>query len=437
MKRMRHILPLLIACASFTQLPPTARAADAPPRPTLVGFAALPPDTFTAGPRSGRFIKDPAPINGRQLPFASQPVQGVSDIVRTARPGEYLALSDNGYGAKANSGDYLLCVYRVTPSFKSPDSRGDGTVKAEVAFRLRDPGRHVKWPIVADGKTYPGSDVPVPAEVRDGRLLTGADFDVESMVELDGTFWLGDEFGPFVLHVDASGKLLEPPIELPGEGMHSPDHPTKDPADAKIARSSGFEATVLFPRVPDGPTLLQPLLEKPLKGETSLRMYNLEIQAGYRPIAAGEKFPHYGPYNGTYPLPDTAKAVGAAVTLPNVGIPSAYVLIERDDGEGDAARHKVVTLAREEVPRHEGRLTRTPLVDLLDIDDPHDLDGDGARKFRFPFWTIESVLVVDDRTLLIVNDNNYPFSAGRKPGEPDATEFILIRLPRAIGEYGK
>jgi hypothetical protein len=79
-------------------------------------------------------------------------------------------------------------------------------VKAEVAFRLRDPDRHIKWPIVADGETFPGSDVPVPPEIREGRLLTGADFDVESMVYLDGTFWLGDEFGPFLLHVDDTGS---------------------------------------------------------------------------------------------------------------------------------------------------------------------------------------------------------------------------------------
>src|SRR5688572_18842272 len=167
-------LAVLIAC-SATSL---ATVAAVDERPTLVGFAALPPDTFTAGPRSGQFIKDPVPINGRRPPFDRQPVQGVSDILPTPRPGEYLALADNGYGAKANSADFLLCVCRVTPAFKTPDGKSDGTVKAEVAFRLRDPDRHVKWPIVADGNTYPGSDVPVAAEVRDGRLLTGADFDV-------------------------------------------------------------------------------------------------------------------------------------------------------------------------------------------------------------------------------------------------------------------
>ena len=39
---------------------------------------------------------------------------------------------------------------------------------------------------------------------RAGRLLTGADFDVESIARMkDGTFWVGEEFGPYLLHFDA------------------------------------------------------------------------------------------------------------------------------------------------------------------------------------------------------------------------------------------
>jgi hypothetical protein len=54
--------------------------------------------------------------------------------------------------------------------------------------------------------------------------------------------------------------------------------------------------------------------------------------------------------------------------------------------------------------------------------------------FGMPFTTIESVLVRDATTLLIVNDNNYPFSVGRRPGVPDDTEFVLIRLGGRIAE---
>ena len=74
------------------------------------------------------------------------------------------------------------------------------------------------------------------------RLLTGADFDVESLVRSpDGTFWIGEEFGPFLLHVSATGKLLQAPVPFP-DGM-SPQNPYLQPGQAtRIGASRGFEA---------------------------------------------------------------------------------------------------------------------------------------------------------------------------------------------------
>lgn len=57
------------------------------------------------------------------------------------------------------------------------------------------------------------------------RVLTGADFDVESFVRVpDGPYWIGDEFGPYLLHVDRAGRLLQPPVALPN--VWSPQNPT-------------------------------------------------------------------------------------------------------------------------------------------------------------------------------------------------------------------
>ena len=44
-----------------------------------------------------------------------------------------------------------------------------------------------------------------------------------------------------------------------------------------------------------------------------------------------------------------------------------------------------------------------------------------------PFVTIESVLPLDDNRLLVINDNNYPFSTGRNPSRPDDNEFVVVR----------
>ena len=74
----------------------------------------------------------------------------------------------------------IACGYTANP----PGRRwGDGGVEVEGYIELRDPEHRV------------------PFALRNGltkeRILTGADFDVESLVRArDGTFWLGDEFGP-------------------------------------------------------------------------------------------------------------------------------------------------------------------------------------------------------------------------------------------------
>jgi hypothetical protein len=72
----------------------------------------------------------------------------------------------------------------------------------------------------------------------------------------------------------------------------------------------------------------------------------------------------------------------------------------------------------------------------MNIADPHDLNGDGKTTFNFPFVTIEDVLIIDQNTLLVLNDNNYPGSSGRAFGVSDNNEFILVSLTQPVPEPG-
>lgn len=162
----------------------------------LVGFASLPADTYGDGPVSGEEISG----NGRTGPFPGQPIQGFSGVQFANNDSLYF-LSDNGYGSKDNSEDFLLRIHRLDPSFKGTEN-GDGTVKVLDYIQLSDPNNKIPFQIVNEGTT--------------DRLLTGADLDVESFVfDKDGTIWVGEEFGPYLLHFDAAGKLLEAPIATP------------------------------------------------------------------------------------------------------------------------------------------------------------------------------------------------------------------------------
>jgi len=182
----------------------------------LVGRAVLPADTFAPGPTSGQFIGE-GPINGVLPPFiGEQPVQGFSAVLKKD-DGSFYVMSDNGFGSKENSRDYNLRVYTIEPDFERSDG-GSGTISVEGFFELKDPDDLIPFPIVNEWTSE--------------RILTGADFDIESMqMAPDGTFWLGDEFGPFLIHTDADGVLLDAPIALPdfeGGIIKSPQSPMNE-----------------------------------------------------------------------------------------------------------------------------------------------------------------------------------------------------------------
>ncbi len=179
------------------------------------GRAVLPAATFEPGPTSGTLIGS-GPINGQPVPFVNkQPVQGFSAIVPNG-DGTYWTMSDNGYGSIENSADYRLRVHRIRPNFKTATG-GSGTVDLLEFIELRDPDQKIPFAITNSFTTE--------------CYLTGADFDIESLQRTpDGTLWFGDEFGPFLLHTDATGKILEAPISLPdfdnpGKFIRAPQNP--------------------------------------------------------------------------------------------------------------------------------------------------------------------------------------------------------------------
>ena len=225
------------AALAAAMLATASPAAAEPGSATLIGRAVLPAATFAGGPASGQYI-GPGPIGGQQVPFRHQPVQGFSALlpVRGAA-GDYWALADNGYGSEENSADFQLRIYRIRPDLTGPKTNG---VTVVDHVDLSDPDHRVPWTIV-NFFTRP-------------RLLTGADFDPESLQQgPDGTFWVGDEFGPFILHVSRSGRLLEAPVPQPG--LRSPQSPDLEEAQGvrvmdalrQHAQQSGSATPVVSP----------------------------------------------------------------------------------------------------------------------------------------------------------------------------------------------
>jgi hypothetical protein len=393
---MNKWLTLVSAAAVLAAAIAAASAsAGRPERPVLEARAVLPALTFAPGPPSGAFI-GAGPINGVPVPFPSQPVQGFSAILR-AEPGSYWAMPDNGYGAKANSPDFLLRVYHVTPDFETAKG-GSGTVAVGRFIQLRDLDHEVSFPLT-----------------RADRLLTGSDFDIESMREAkDGTLWFGDEFGPFLLHTDATGKLLEPPIPLPG--VQAPENPFLTGAP-NLPSSGGFEGMAMSP---NGKTLY-PVLEKAVTGDDPSLRRIYEFDIGARAYTGRVWWYRLDP--GSISIPDFTELDA-----------HRFVVIERDNGQGAAAVVKRIYVVDLRKVALDGTLAKTLAVDLMNIADPTGISLPGrpgdiglGTTFTFPYVTTEAVLPLDGERLLIVNDNNFPFSTGRNPSLPDYNDFIVVR----------
>src|SRR5918999_5866223 len=113
-------------------IPSTSSASGGFGRASLTGFAALPATTFVPASEPSGSLLGTAPINGITPPFADQPVQGFSGVLRNP-DGSYDTLSDNGYGNQANSADFVLRIHRIVPEF------GSGTVDVVGGINLTDP----------------------------------------------------------------------------------------------------------------------------------------------------------------------------------------------------------------------------------------------------------------------------------------------------------
>ncbi|GAA1505219.1 esterase-like activity of phytase family protein [Dactylosporangium maewongense] len=361
---------------------PSAEAHDTYGRATLTGFAALPAATFVSASDPSGSLLGGTPSNGITPPFADQPVQGFSGIAQLG-DGTFEVLSDNGYGNKANSADFVLRIHRVAPDY------GNHTVDVVGGINLTDPNGLVPF-----------------ALTRPDRVLTGSDFDVESIQRAkDGTYWIGDEFGPYLLHFDRAGRLLQAPIPL--DGVRAPENPAGNP---NLNSSKGFEGLA---QSPDGRKLYA-LLEGVVAGDApgGLRLNEFDVASR---AYTGKRW--------IYQLEDPANAIGDAIAVDD----DRFLVIERDNGQGATAKFKRIYLADKRDRNRDGKLDKTLVADLMNLADPRHLGGD-TGTFTFPFQTIEDVVILDDKTLGVVNDNNFPFSNGRTPGQPDNNEFITIRL---------
>lgn len=441
---------LLTSAALFILFVSQASAEEKTFPAKLVNHAMLPANTIIAAPAdapdylktSGKFStadrkradalgsvpgKDGVRLTGLSLPFDGQPLQGFSGI-KAMEDGTFWSLSDNGFGSKSNSTDAMLMLHHLTFDWDA------GAVKVEKTLFLTDPDKKAPFPIAMEGS--------------EKRYLTGADFDVESIQPVADGFWVGEELGPYMLKFSTEGVLTDVVATKASEiEVKSPDNPTlvvpANPAAKmpvfNLKRSGGYEGLAMSK---DG-TKLYGMLEGPLymedgsvekaDGLTALRI--IELDAATK-AWTGKTW--------LYPLSEGGEAIGDF----NMIDETTALVIERDNGAGVVekacadpkapaadcfavpAKHKRIYKI-EMTEENAGKAVRKiGYIDLMKIEDPDNKkrQGGGEGFYDMPFVTIENVDVVDPTHIIVGNDNNLPFSAGRALDKADDNEFVLLEV---------
>jgi hypothetical protein len=116
----------------------------------------------------------------------------------------------------------------------------------------------------------------VDPSIRAGRLLTGADFDIESFRrDRYGNYWFGDEFGPYLIETDPQGTVLRSEISMPGVFAPENKDVVAGRALANLPSSGGFEGMAIN----RNGTKLYTLLERTVAGDPAktLRIDEFDI----------------------------------------------------------------------------------------------------------------------------------------------------------------
>jgi hypothetical protein len=145
-----------------------------------------------------------------------------------------------------------------------------------------------------------------------------------------------------------------------------------------------------------------------------------------------------------YPFSDLGESIGDF----NMLDATTALVIERDNGEGTAdkacadpkapkpdcfatpAKHKKIYKIEMSDANVGKAVRKIGYIDLMHIDDPDNKkhQGGGSGFYDMPFVTIENVDRVNDTHIVVTNDNNLPFSAGRALNTPDDNEFNLLEV---------
>lgn len=340
---------------------------------------------------------------------------GVGSSLFSIGNDEFWTITDRGPNGEPADDVRTFIVPEFTPTLVKVRLDGDAA-KVIAALPLTTPkGEPVTGlpPFVAKGD-------PAPA-LADGKaaddLLNPNGLDTEGVVATDDGFWVVDEYGPSIAHVDKRGHVTARYVPKGTEKRYEGagyDIVGALPADlANRAPNRGFEDVALLP---DGSTIVA-ALQSPLDGkEKSLTTRLVEFDTKAAKVKQMFNYTFDEPETFMKDEDDKAKAKDLKVSALTVTDDGDLVVEERTDQE---ARFYRVTLG-----------------------DDHDLAGDDKRLFANLAGVkgvpkkIEGVAWVAPDTIVISSDNDFGFDTekayakGKDITRNDTkSQFLTVKVP--------
>lgn len=331
-----------------------------------------------------------------------------SSMAYNAKDSTFWLLTDRGPnvdGPTSESKVFPLPDY--TPHVGVFRLQGDSLVLLHRIFLKDSTGMEFSGLPNADGDGKTGET----AYDLNGRIIRNVErrgIDPEGLaLAPDGTFWVSDEYGPYLLHFTSDGRLIEE--RSPFNGKLPVHYLHRRP-------NRGMEGLTMSP---DG-RLLVGMMQSPLnvpEGQPS-------VFSEFIPIIAIDLVTNdYVEYR--YKPEDPANGVSEIAYLND----TTFLVLERDgkfptNGEGFKRIYRISLSSRTDVP-----VKKELACDLLQV-----LPGYAHDK-------PEGMTFVGDSLLCVVNDDDFGITASgqtevsfgpklRKDKQRDTNEVYFIRLPR-------
>lgn len=361
--------------------------------------------------------------------------------------GELLFLTHTDRGPNADSVDldddgkderpFALPDFNpVLVHFALDPRSGTITLREEIHLKDKDGRQLTGLPNVVKLPGIPRADEP-PVDLLGHDLpVDPSGVDLEAVVHAaDGTWWMGDEYRPSLLHFDADGRLIERYVPS-GSNEDGNDFGVEALPAALAQRQDnrGFEALAL-----DG-TMLYAFMQSPIDNPASDGDVNAESSRWTRLIAFDtEKAETVGEYLYLLEGGDVDK-LGDAVALGN----GEFLVLERDDVAGPDARKYIYRISLEGATNLlEGSARRLEGPDQgLEILSEAELASAGIRpvlKRLFVDLTAagyelldkpEGMALVDSDTVALINDDDFGIAGGFDPAtgalDPNPNPFPSV-----------